>query len=163
MEQEIYKEIMALDDAKYHLKKYIEEHGAGNGLLQSFEHIEQLMIRYDLNYNDFLKVLVESLRLESSQFLSRAIKREHKLKTALAYNIKRKRLGRKNKVQEFADYIHRVSEPDFYTKNELEMFGYASPKEATKEMVAKKLEEAKVTLSRTSFHRLLKLIKSPDG
>jgi len=162
-QQETVKEIIALDDAKYHLRKYIEEYGAGKELLKSFEYIEKLLIRYDLDYNDFLKVLIDGLRLESPEFLSRAINREGKLRTALAYNIERKRLGRKNKVMEFVDYINRLKEPDFYTKHELELFGYNSPEEATKEMIAKKLEEAKTKLSRTSYHRLLKQIKGSDS
>ncbi len=163
-QQEVINEIMALDDVKYHLRKYIEEYGKGNEMLKTCEYIEKLLIRYDLKYNDFLKVLIEDgLYLESPEFLSRAINRERKLKTALAYNIERKRIGRKNKVKEFVEYIERIKDPNFYTKNELELFGYSSPSEATKEMVERKLEDAKTKLSRTSYHRLLKQIKGSDS
>lgn len=159
-QQKVIDEIMALDDAKYHLRKYIEEYGKGNEMLKTFEYIEKLLIRYDLSYNDFLKVLIDDgLRLESSKFLSRAINREGKLKTALTYNIERKRLGRKNKVREFIESIELLKDPNFYTKNEIELFGYSSHEEATKEMIARKLEKAKNSLSRTSYHRLIKQIK----
>ena len=161
-QEEVINEIIALDDAKYHLGKYIIEYGKGHELLKTFDYIEKLLIRYDLNYNDFLKVLTENSRIESPEFLIRAISREIKLKTALAYNIERKRLGRKNKVKEFAEYIERAKDPDFYTKYEIKLFGYSSPEEATKQMVARKLEEAKKSMSRTSYHRLLKQIKGSD-
>jgi len=160
-QQEVTNEIIALDDAKYHLRKYIEEYGSGKELLQSFEHIEKLIIQHDLNFNHFLEALIES-RPESPETLIRAINRESKLKTALAYNIERKRLGRKNKVKEFAEYIEQAKDPNFYTKNEIELFGYSSPEEATREMIKRKLEEAKTKLSRTSYHRLLKQIKGSD-
>ncbi len=158
-QKEIYKEIMALDDVKYHLKKYIEEYGAGTEVLKSIGYIEGLIIRYGFSYTELLKVLTETIKIESADFLNRAIDREYKLKLALKYNIERKRLGRKNKVKEFAESIERVKDPNFYTKNEIELFGYSSPEEATKEMVTRKLEEAKTKLSRTSYHRLLKQIK----
>lgn len=158
-QQEVINEIMALDDAKYHLRKYIEEYGAGKELLKSFEFIENLIIRHDLNYNDYLIVLLSLTSHDSPDFLTKAINREYKLRTALAYNIKQKRLGRKNKVREFVEYIERAKDPNFYTKNEIELFGYSSPEEATKAMIDRKLEEAKKSMSRTSYHRLLKQIR----